>query len=384
MSIPLRRSVITVLILCCAGLSIGCASRRGVKPGTPVKRYGDEIVVAGQLFRTGAPVVLWTDPGGYDAYRVERRFAPPEQASWAATTQAAATQPKRMQLDAPNRYGTRTKVLTTQEAEQVRGGGWPLALVQDKVDQFVLHYDVAGTSERCFRVLHDMRGLSVHFMLDIDGTIYQTLDVKDASWHATKSNHRSVGIEIANLGAYASGEVDPFKAWYAKDDDGRTRITLPKSLGTGVRTKDFVGRPARNELVVGEIQGSPRRQYDFTPQQYASLIKLTAALCTVLPKIECDYPRDEQGQLIPHVLTDAQWEEYQGVIGHYHVQKNKSDPGPAFQWDHVIDSARKLMGKPRKSAAGTIRSEPHGGPTTAPTTQPTARATAKTTGEAIR
>jgi hypothetical protein len=54
-------------------------------PGTPLPRAGDEIVVAGQLFHTGAPVVLWTDPGGYDAYRSERRFAPYEKSSYDAT-----------------------------------------------------------------------------------------------------------------------------------------------------------------------------------------------------------------------------------------------------------------------------------------------------------
>src|SRR5690349_8428893 len=44
------------------------------KAGERLPRKGDEIVVCGQLFHTTAPVVLWTDPGGYDAYRVEPRF----------------------------------------------------------------------------------------------------------------------------------------------------------------------------------------------------------------------------------------------------------------------------------------------------------------------
>jgi N-acetylmuramoyl-L-alanine amidase len=35
--------------------------------------------------------------------------------------------------------------------------------------------------------------------------------------------------------------------------------------------------------------------------------------------------------------------KYQGVIGHYHIQKNKTDPGPALQWDKVINGARKIM-----------------------------------------
>ncbi len=44
------------------------------QPGTFAPRKGDEIVVAGKFIHTGTPVVLWMDPGGYDAYRVERRF----------------------------------------------------------------------------------------------------------------------------------------------------------------------------------------------------------------------------------------------------------------------------------------------------------------------
>jgi N-acetylmuramoyl-L-alanine amidase len=40
-------------------------------PGQHELREGDEIVVAGQFFHTGTKVVLWMDPGGYDAYRFE-------------------------------------------------------------------------------------------------------------------------------------------------------------------------------------------------------------------------------------------------------------------------------------------------------------------------
>jgi len=33
-------------------------------------------------------------------------------------------------------------------------------------------------------------------------------------------------------------------------------------------------------------------------------------------------------------------------MGHYHVQSNKVDPGPALQWDYVIGEARRYMGLP--------------------------------------
>jgi N-acetyl-anhydromuramyl-L-alanine amidase AmpD len=84
-------------------------------------------------------------------------------------------------------------------------------------------------------------------------------------------------------------------------------------------------------------------QYDFTPQQYKALAHLTAALCSVLPKIKCDYPRDAAGNLIPRKLPDDELEKYQGVLGHYHIQTNKTDPGPALDWDYVIGKARWLM-----------------------------------------
>ncbi len=76
------------VLLCVAGLVVGgCTSHSKNRAARPLPRQGTEIIVCGQPFDIGTPVVLWTDPGGYDAYRVERRFAPWEEASYAATTQ---------------------------------------------------------------------------------------------------------------------------------------------------------------------------------------------------------------------------------------------------------------------------------------------------------
>lgn len=322
-------------------LLASCASRP--RAGSELTRTGDEIVICGRYFHTGAPVVLWTDPGGYDGYRVERRFAPIDEASW---EKSAA------KLKTPNRFGMRMTGLSAEETERVRGGGWDLPTLQRVVDQFVIHYDVCGTSRTCFRILHDVRGLSVHFMLDVDGTIYQTLDVKERAWHATVSNDRSVGVEIANMGAYSvraggtPAPQDPLAKWYAKDADGSVRMTIPPELdGGGVRTPGFVGHPARPEIVTGEVQGQEFRQWDLTPQQYESLEKLTATLCTVLPRIRCDYPRDEEGRVVTRQLSPERLEGYSGLIGHYHIQKEKIDPGPAFQWERMIEGARKRMGR---------------------------------------
>jgi N-acetyl-anhydromuramyl-L-alanine amidase AmpD len=279
---------------------------------------GDEIVVCGRRVHTGTRVVLWSDPGGHDAYHGAVGFG-------------------RRRTNLP---------LSPEEARRVRDNDWDLPLLQKVVDQFVIHYDARGTSKRCFQVLQK-RGLSVQFMLDLDGTVYQTLDLKERAWHATIANDRSVGIEIANMGAYAAGQPNPFGEWYTAEPSGKVSVMIPageeegKALGPG-----WVARPARNGLIFGEVQGQSLLQYDFTPEQYAALIKLTAALCEIFPKIWRDYPRDASGRLIPAKLPDPTYQSYQGVLGHYHVQTNKTDPGPAFQWDKVINGARALMREP--------------------------------------
>jgi N-acetyl-anhydromuramyl-L-alanine amidase AmpD len=358
-------------------VAIGCTHTH---VGDRVERKGDEIMVAGQLFHTGAPVVLWTDPGGYDAYRTERRFVSWDRASYEASKEEVPEIAK----NGPARYGPRRSQVDDQTFQRVRGGGWDLKTLQDCVDQFVYHYDVAGVSQSCFRTLHDQRALSVQFMLDIDGTIYQTLDLKERAWQATKANSRSIGIEIANIGAYSlkgtsaeQQEHNPLSQWYRKDENGRTRIVLPAYLqkNSGVRTPNFVGHPARNEPIVGEIQGRQLQQYDLTPQQYDSLIKLTAAVCTALPKITCDGPRDSSGAIINHTLPDDRYDRYQGLLGHYHVQDNKTDPGPAFDWERVIKGARKLMSAKALAANSAENGHPalpkNDSPSMAPsTTQP--------------
>lgn len=335
---PWSHRLAPALTATCALLLAGCVTKR---PGTPVKRLGDEIVVAGQLFHTGTRVITWMDPGGYDAYRVERRFPPLAESSWDKTT-AAGRSPA-----TPNRYSLRQASLSPEEVERVRGGGWDLPTLQRVVDQFVLHYDVCGISKVCFKVLHDLRGLSVHFMLDLDGTIYQTLDLKERAWHATISNDRSIGIEIANMGAYPPADTKVLEEWYRRDPDGRTRIAVPERLGDpGFQVKDFVGRPQRPAPVRGNVQQTDLVQYDLTPQQYAALTRLTAALSRIFPKLKCDYPRDPAGRLVTTKLPDEQWKSFGGVLAHYHIQTNKVDPGPAFDWDRVIGGARRELGLP--------------------------------------
>ncbi len=352
-SIPMR------MILC---LLLGCFSQlfsfaKVVGQGQPTlgmqKRFGDEIMVCGQLYRIGAPVKLWLDPGGFDAYRTDRRFASLTDRKWKRTVEEMqagkiefVTKP---QETSPDRYGLRfessiEQQFTPEQIEQVRGGGWALDLLRDKIDQFVLHFDVCGTSAQCFYVLHDRRGLSVHFMLDVDGTIYQTLDIKERAWQATKSNDRSIGVEIANIGAYPiDNRSQTLQKWYTKGQDDQTYLIFPANIRGREAFLERKLRPRRNEPVIGSIRGKQYQQYDFTSQQYDSLIKLSAALCDIFPSLKPDAPRTPEGRVIDRTLSDEQWASFSGILGHYHVQESKTDPGPAMDWEYLLTETKKQL-----------------------------------------
>ncbi|MFT7668505.1 MAG: N-acetylmuramoyl-L-alanine amidase [Planctomycetota bacterium] len=286
-----------------------------------VAAVGDEIVVCGERFKVGTPVVLWTDPGGYSAYDVNVQ---------------EGTDPAYRDEESGRRYRPGRRAQEIQGTQPVSGLSENVEDLAQAVDQFVVHFDVCGISRNCFKVLHHYRGLSVHFMLDIDGTIYQTLDLRETTWHATKANDRSIGIEIAQIGAYLPSKLQPLAEWYSEDEGG-TYIDIPERYGDGgVRTQPFRGRPARLGMLEGRINGSRLLQYDFTPEQYAALEKLLTTLVDVLPRIELRVPRDGAGEVLANQMSEPEFEAFSGILGHYHVQENKTDPGPAFDWERLM------------------------------------------------
>lgn len=310
-------------IFLATALFSGC--RHVPVPVDPASRTGEEVCAAGQLFDTGTRVVLWSDPGGYDAYSLRCRFDPSRAGP----------------IEAPNRlarFGVLRGNLAGDVRERVREQGWSVEDLGEVVSQIVIHFDACGTSRRCFEVLHDVRGLSCHFLLDLDGTIYQTLDLKERAWHAAQANERSIGIEIANVGAFA--DASPLAAWYVKDARG-TRVVVPAG-DRGALPPGFVPRPRRPEPVHGAIQGKNLVQYDFTEEQYEALGKLLAVLCAIFPRIELDAPRDDEGNVLDRAFaSDDELNAFRGIIGHWHVTAEKVDPGPAFDWERVIGAARR-------------------------------------------
>lgn len=311
-------------------LASGCrAPEPAQPPGPSGPRPAGELIVAGQRFPVAVPVVHWFEAPYYSAYATEPRFET-----------ATAESPVGLRYR-PGR-ATDDEQLAARMAER----GPTLEDTRRLVRGFLVHYDVCGTSRTCFRVLQDQRGLSVHFLCDVDGTLYQTLDLADQGWHAAVANPWTVGVEVAHIGAYPPGETAAFERWYAADDEG-SYLSIPAELeGGGVRTSGFVGRPARPDWIEGEVHGASLVQPDYTPEQYRSLSALAAALHAALPRIQLDAPRDAVGDVRTDALSETELAEYEGLLGHSHVTTRKVDPGPAFDWERVLREARALASVP--------------------------------------
>lgn len=162
------------------------------------------------------------------------------------------------------------------------------------VDLCVLHWDECISSTHCFGVLLQ-RGLSVHLMLDADGVVYQALDLAQArAWHARIHNERSVGIEIQNaLTPREPATRGPERAWVEE--------ALPHT-------------------------GACFGHTDFTPAQKATLTRLVPWLCDTLGIAQI-LPKDAQGRVHESLCPQP----FAGVVGHYHLQTDKVDPG-ALLW----------------------------------------------------
>ena len=284
-----------------------------------------EIIVCGQRIPVDAPVVLWTEAPFYDAYSETNRF-----------------QPKAGRVLAEEGPRLVEGRVARGELPALAADSEDIALLKEHVSQFVIHYDACASSRRCFEILQDIRGLSVHFMLDVDGTIYQTCDVRETCWHASQANKASVGIEIANIGAYPIGAgADVLDAWYESDSEGVYMVYPPWFGETGVRTQGFTPRPRRAERVRGMAHGAEFEQHDFTAEQYRSLAALTRALCGAL-EIPLLVPRDAAGAVRTDALSDDELAAWSGLIGHQQITTRKSDPGPAFDWDYLFELTRRL------------------------------------------
>jgi hypothetical protein len=186
----------------------------------------------------------------------------------------------------------------------------------EKIDLFVLHWDGARSAHDCFHILID-RGLSVQFLLDGDGTLYQTLDlVEGRAWHARQHNGRSIGVEIQN-------------PW-------RTGADL-RSWDEDLRSSD---RPVVEEILPHTDR--PWKHLDFTDEQKTALKIWVPFLCDALG-IPKKLPLREDGTVETGLIDP----KFSGVCGHYHLQTDKIDPGLSL-WPILLEAFRSEVDKGEK------------------------------------
>ena len=161
---------------------------------------------------------------------------------------------------------------------------------------FVCHWDVCLSAKSCFNILKK-RKLSVHFLIDNDGTIYQLMDCNDVGYHAgnRKVNNTSLGVEISN-------------AYYPKYQNiYRSRGFGPRPIWKNVKVHDKTLEPFLG----------------FYPVQEQALQALMKALNKVY-NIPLQTPTTE-GELLTTTSRAVYKGTYHGVVNHYHITKRKID-----------------------------------------------------------
>jgi hypothetical protein len=160
---------------------------------------------------------------------------------------------------------------------------------------FVNHWDVCLSSSICQKVL-DNRGLSVHFLIDNDGTIYQTCDIQHITFHAGNTNKFAIGVEIAN--AY----YPKYQSWYTKNG--------------------FPERP----MWEGTVRGKKLKPHmGFYPIQMEALQALWKAVANA-----CDIPLRcpiKDGKMLDCLYEPAAKGKWKGFVHHFHVSNKKIDCG---------------------------------------------------------
>ena len=169
-----------------------------------------------------------------------------------------------------------------------------------KPTMFVNHWDVCLSSESCAKVLNK-RGISVHFLIDNDGTIFQMLDTQHKAWHAgipryEGGNTKGIGVEISN--AY----YPKYQEWYIKHGFGE--------------------RPLQKH---GYVHGGTLKPFtDFYPVQLEALKALWKAIHIGIG-IPLEYPKNSDGHIETSIHRDCEHGTFHGFCNHYNFIKSKID-----------------------------------------------------------
>lgn len=183
-----------------------------------------------------------------------------------------------------------------------------------------VHHTVGGTARSTFNWWNqDSQMVGTAFIIDRDGTVCNVFDPECWAWQfglpwdyedKVAFEKRFIGIELASEG----GLLEEDGKYYCFD-----RIS-PKTE-----------KPEEEVFDAGSDYRGYRYYDRYEPEQIDSLIELVHHLCD-----EYDIPRRVQAETTKYF--GKQLRDFEGIIGHTMVRKDKSDPAPIPElWERLID-----------------------------------------------
>lgn len=235
------------------------------------------IVACGKTFDIGRRVVLWDEPGGLNHYL--------------ENTVAVSNVDRK----------TGKLIKSTISGKRYTSRNIKFETLQNILCNFTVHHSVTYRAAETYNGLHNGRKLSVNFIIDDDknATIYQCLDIKDIGWSQGECNGSGPGVEIC---------YHP-EAWQN-----------PSAYSEAIQTKYKV-QP--HEISNEVIHNQKFKVFKPTDEQIESLCALLWGYCELFPNIKPKFPKDEKGHIKTTIKNPA---KYSGLLGHFHITRNKIDP----------------------------------------------------------
>ena len=186
-------------------------------------------------------------------------------------------------------------------------------------DLIVLHHTVGGTARSTFNYWQDdPRRVATAFIIDRDGTIYETFDPAYWAYHVavpgagSPLEKRSIGIELASEGGLTAsgGSYYSFGVVSPKTRHDTARFVLPTPW-RGFKAFD-----------------------EYEPAQITSVCWLVNDLMGRFANIPKRIPAPSQDGF-PAMLPPT----WRGVCGHSGMRQDKTDPHPGFPWATLAAAA---------------------------------------------
>lgn len=195
-------------------------------------------------------------------------------------------EPRKSALIARDRaIPTAAEVVTWHES----GLGFPARPRRAQTARVIVHWTGGERGAEGLHQTLSRRGLSVHFGVEHDGTVYQFMDADRTGAHAKSWNLDSIGIEVCCKG------IAPASPRWPRREHAET------------------------------IHGRRVRVLGWYPAQLAA----TAALCETLCRtfgLPLRVPREGDGMLA-EAWPPRRMRAFRGVVGHYQTTARKLDPG---------------------------------------------------------